>query len=406
MQNFVSPKELLDYVKNNDNIVIYGAGIIGQGLLCALNKLGLDKNIIGFAVSDGILKSLDEYIGKPVNYFSEYDFNKSNFIVAVKDQYFKGGIEQALSGKRYYRLDCSVVRSLFDENDFDIDLVLKERLSFLNLSDEEYVSFCIKQIRRYQLDFEVNICDHCNLNCKCCNHFSPVAEKFFLEASSYEKDLRRIAELTGGNVGRVWLLGGEPLLHPEISKFASLSRKYLPKTDISIFTNGTLVLRQPPEFWQTLRETGVKLILTKYQVNVDYDAIDKKAKEENVDFSYTADSKAVIKTTYHLPLDLDGSLNAAENYIKCFHANNCITLRNGRIYTCPIAPNAHHFNKFFDKHLSESEANSIDIYKAKNIEEILEFLKKPIQFCTHCNIAGYTFDLTWGISKKEIEEWT
>ena len=28
---------------------------------------------------------------------------------------------------------------------------------------------------------EVNLADHCNLNCQCCDHFSPIAKKTFLD---------------------------------------------------------------------------------------------------------------------------------------------------------------------------------------------------------------------------------
>ena len=52
------------------------------------------------------------------------------------------------------------------------------------------------------------------------------------------------------------------------------------------------------------------------------------------------------------------------------------------------------------------EADYIDIYKAKSIQEILAFLAKPIPFCKYCNVKGRTFGHERGISKKEIEEWT
>ena len=49
-----------------------------------------------------------------------------------------------------------------------------------------------------QLKFEVHIVEHCNLNCKQCEHFSPLAEKSYLPVERYERDCRRLSELSRG----------------------------------------------------------------------------------------------------------------------------------------------------------------------------------------------------------------
>lgn len=65
-----------------------------------------------------------------------------------------------------------------------------------------------------------------------------------------------------------------------------------------------------------------------------------------------------------------------------------------------IAANIVHFNKFFDKNIPLVDKDGIDIYKAKSMKEILEFLSKPIPFCGYCKVNGRTFGHKWGISKK------
>ena len=37
---------------------------------------------------------------------------------------------------------------------------------------------------------EIQIVDHCNLNCNCCNHFSPLADKWFMELESFETQIK------------------------------------------------------------------------------------------------------------------------------------------------------------------------------------------------------------------------
>lgn len=402
--NQVKVGKLLEIIDTEKKIVIYGAGILGQGLYCALNKMGMGKNVIGFAVSNHT-DHLGEYRGVPIRCISAYEGKENiHILLAVKEQYV-GSIIPNLDGLQYDYVGIETLKELFDNEQMGIDANFVNKLQGLKLSDEQYITFCIRQIRRIHLDFEVNIVDHCNLNCQCCNHFSPIAKPTYIDIDIFERDLKRIKELTNGDVDRIWLIGGEPLLHPQIVKIIYTARRIFPKTHITLNTNGTLLLKQTNEFWEALRVTKVELTLTKYPIPVDYDKIDEIMQRENVTYAYTL-SSAVLKTTYHLPLDLQGKLAGDENYIKCWHANECVTLRNGRIYTCPIAAHAHHFNEYFHEHLSEDKENSIGIYEVNDIKSILEFLKHPIPFCNHCNIDGYTYDLEWNVSKRNIKEWT
>ncbi|GHT99783.1 hypothetical protein FACS1894142_7680 [Spirochaetia bacterium] len=50
---------------------------------------------------------------------------------------------------------------------------------------------------RTSLVMGVYATQHCNLNCKCCTAFSPIAEKEFLDIDTYKKDMEKLAELTG-----------------------------------------------------------------------------------------------------------------------------------------------------------------------------------------------------------------
>lgn len=399
----IRAEELFRIVEGHQKIIIYGAGILGQGLYYALKRLKKENNVVGFAVSNHT-DHLNEYMGIPIRYISEYEGEDVHVLVAVKHQYVEGIISN-LDKFRYDYVGIETLKTIFADEHMGIDGTLKNRMLTLDLSDEQYVTFCIRQIRRTRLDFEVNIVDHCNLNCQCCNHFSPIAKPTFIDVEALGEDLERIKLLTGGDVGRIWLIGGEPLLHPEIVSVLYIARKVFPETHITLDTNGILLPKQTEDFWRALRETNIELTLTKYPVPVDYDAINEIMDKENVTYAYTL-SSAVLKTTYHLPLNLQGALDGCANYIKCWHANECVTLRDGRIYTCPIAAHAHHFNKYFNEQLSEAKENSISIYEVDSIDEVLEFLKHPIPFCKHCNIDGYKYDLKWDTSKRDIREWT
>jgi hypothetical protein len=61
---------------------------------------------------------------------------------------------------------------------------------------------------------EINITDHCNLNCRSCDHFSPIAKEYFLDLKSFENDMKRLAELSGGLIWRISIQGGGTITTP------------------------------------------------------------------------------------------------------------------------------------------------------------------------------------------------
>jgi glycosyltransferase involved in cell wall biosynthesis len=252
----------------------------------------------------------------------------------------------------------------------------------------------------------VHLADHCNLKCAGCDHFSSIADKKFANIDLFERDIKRLSQLMQGSVGIVKLMGGEPLLNPEIISFMQIARKYLQNTRIEIVTNGILLKNQQENFWHAVKENDITLVITKYPLNTPYEQIEATAKSYGAKLEYYGNTRDVLKTSYHIPLDIEGKQDPVKNFLKCFHANNCVSLLDGKIYTCTVAPNIVHFNKYFNKNIELTENDYIDIYKARDMNEILQFIAKPTPFCKYCNINGRTFGHKWSISKKQIEEWT
>ena len=59
----------------------------------------------------------------------------------------------------------------------------------------------------------MHIVDHCNLNCNCCNHFSPIADPWFIELKDFKNQLINLKNNVL-NIKNFLILGGEPALHP------------------------------------------------------------------------------------------------------------------------------------------------------------------------------------------------
>ena len=102
---------------------------------------------------------------------------------------------------------------------------------------------------RSDISFEVALAEHCNLRCAGCDHFSPIAEPEFADIKEFERDFSRLSELFNGQAQEIHLLGGEPLLNPDIVLFLQVARKSFPQAIIDITTNGLLLKQMSEEFW-------------------------------------------------------------------------------------------------------------------------------------------------------------
>lgn len=253
--------------------------------------------------------------------------------------------------------------------------------------------------------FVVHLVDECNLRCKGCDHFAPLAKGGYLEPEVFDKDMKRLGELSGGEVNRIGLMGGEALLHPRICEFFDIARKYFSKTNIQVVTNGLLLNQKKEDFWLSCRKNDIEIVNTKYPLKLDFEKMRVTAEKYGVRFKHFTIEGEAVKTSYKIPLALSEEQNGRENFMSCFHANNCTMLKSGRMYTCTVAPNIVHFNKYFGKKIPLTEQDSIDIYKAKDMNEILEFLSRPIPFCRFCNVKGRSFGHSWARSEQDISEW-
>lgn len=253
--------------------------------------------------------------------------------------------------------------------------------------------------------FATHIVEHCNLGCKGCDHCVPLAKPGFADPKNFDKDFRRLAKLFD-KVLHVGLMGGEPLLHPDLTEFFDISRRHFPNSSIKLFTNGIILGSQNDKFWAKCRENDIEIAITVYPINVNYAEIEQRIMQEKVLFSFRNNSDVCSKTLYKNVFDLEGSQNPDESYNNCFHISNFFTfLDNGKFYPCTIVRNSVNFSKYFNKNLEITTHDSINIHKVKSGKDILDFFKKPIPFCKYCKTTCRTYGNKWERSKREITEW-
>ena len=80
----------------------------------------------------------------------------------------------------------------------------------------------------------------------------------------FVRDISRMYELMGDEVIRVQLLGGEPLLHPQISMFVEALYYTFPNADRRILTNGILLKNMGASFWGSVKSTNTMIHVSSY----------------------------------------------------------------------------------------------------------------------------------------------
>lgn len=251
----------------------------------------------------------------------------------------------------------------------------------------------------------LHLTDHCNLNCRGCDNFSPLSPEVYTNINVFERDCKKIAEITSGKIKEIQLLGGEPLLHPDIISFLEIARKYFPTNTINIISNGILLKKKGEDFWESCRRNNIHIIVTKYPVKLDFKGIEQYVKAQGVDFTYYGNTESVDKSMQCIPLDVEGKQDPKDSFLRCSRANRCVALDDGKIYTCSLIPYVKYFNKKFNKNLIVSAKDYLEIDKVTSAEQVLNFVSNPMPFCRYCNIKGTVWDIGYGVSKNEMSEW-
>lgn len=256
------------------------------------------------------------------------------------------------------------------------------------------------KIRPVLSHIEVHLVDHCNLNCKGCDHFAPIADKWFADLNVYVRDLRQLQKLFS-RVYTIRLLGGEPLLHPDIVNFLLSTRSLFPNTKIEIMTNGILLEKMPDSFWNGCKQTSTEIILDVYPPLYQ--------KEECLLKLAEAKGVRIINSrvqSFQAFLNLNGDSDPNLSFRQCSY-RSIHQLKEGKIFTCVVPMVVPYFNKRYGTNLPS--AGWIDIH-APNLTgwDILNMLDNCFSTCRYCLTAKEQLanaGFPWSTSSLQMSEW-
>ena len=252
--------------------------------------------------------------------------------------------------------------------------------------------------RMTTLYVEIQLCDRCNLDCAYCSHLSPVSKPVTISLDTLEAECHRLARV---GVDEVNLMGGEPLLHPQVIEAIKLTRSILPDIKLIVSTNGLLLPRMGKDFWQCCRENHVVLRITPYPKS--------KGGTWNY-FKYVwliRKNRVKMESTgwrfgfRHQLLSEKAEYDATSNYLRC--QLHCTQVRNATLWPCAYVAYAFNLNNKFGTSFKTSAGDSLPL-DGITATDVRLWLLRTKPFCAHCGIKDAKH-VTWRRSNYARTEW-
>jgi sulfatase maturation enzyme AslB (radical SAM superfamily) len=255
---------------------------------------------------------------------------------------------------------------------------------------------------------------YCNLNCKGCRNFSPLAKPGSIsDFATIQRDILRLKEIGIDYFWRIFISGGEPTLHPDIFKILELCRVEYPKAVVELVTNGILLKTYTDEKWEILRKLDITISMSNYPSlgstfkdvlkKIDEHGLDKIRLDHELNKKYDNKNRQFVK--WHFNMEKTAPPYTFFN-CKRFIGRTSIALDNGKLFPCRTMVHSKHFANYFDKNLEILPDDCLDIYDSHiTAEDIFRYAIKRYPFCGYCDMEKNAL-FPWGVSEKKIEEWT
>lgn len=330
-----------------------------------------------------------------VNGLNVYD------ISVVLEMYEKGEIDSVIIATSNGHIN-TIVQQLFNVGIQSIYMIppyiYKKNKNELKLEDVLLWVDANKPRMKY---FEYHVTDHCNLNCKGCGHFcNLVTNPTFGDLVQFERDLNRLKELVWG-IEKIRLMGGEPLLNPQLSQFAIKARQVFPDASIHIVTNGLLIDRMDDKLFHVMYDYDIEFDISRYKpTEKKLDKIEEICEVKGVVFNISHESIHEFRKVF----DVSGSNNPIESYEAC-PSKHCAFLRDGKISVCcgPML-----IDKFIDRFgidITVSDGDVMDLYKVKDGWELVDTLAKPMPMCRYCSSQPQFFEWKKAGYEVDMQDW-
>lgn len=257
--------------------------------------------------------------------------------------------------------------------------------------DKLFYSMPVEKLKDNKLHYiDLHIIDNCNHNCARCVKFAPLCKTPGIQPlDKVLKDLNQLAKITNHQLDGISIIGGEPLLSPDIITYMKECRQLFPLSAITIVTNGLALPQMPDKFFTALQEYNVWLSVSKFYPNEFYKDIKATLKKHDCYSRTVFQGMKPFNCVMFVQMDLDetGSQDKEKMFNKCPNKNGYVTLKDGKLWSCPTSCMKYILNDYFGTNFETYNSDGISIYSHTQAE-IVRLLQKPKEACKYCTESG------------------
>lgn len=234
------------------------------------------------------------------------------------------------------------------------------------------------RLERHSIEY--NLTEHCNLSCYSCDHASPLLPTKFARLEDFSRDLTALARVF--HASQLRILGGEPLLHPELPFFLAEARRIGIADRIAIFTNGVRLHQAPDELWDLIDELWIS-VYPGVARRLSDDACARICKAHGVSL-HISHWVEFGKTLINQRIENPALVKAI--FRECKSAD-CHTVHEGRFYRCCVAPFTRQRLALrgidFDNHAIDGVALHDNVNLYEDLDACLNG-RSPLAACSFC----------------------
>ena len=388
MKNY-NISDLKNKFSNNDQkIVLFGAGDVGELTNYSLNKLGIT---VDYFCDNDKDKQGKKHCGIDVLSFEDLLKLNKEINIFISNNYISS-ISEKLRSQGFTNLyDCVELLSKtnFIDQKFKLlhPLKIERRIEYYKnmCFKDEYNSSGVLNIK----SLDVQITERCSLKCSNCSNLMQYYErpvnddldKMFLALDRFIECIDKIYEFR--------VLGGDPFMNKELYKVINKLVSYKKVEKIIVYTNGKIVPKG--ENLECLKNEKVIMDITNYgSISIKHEDIVKVCDENNIFYSITA-PKTWQDCGRILPFQQRSEKEKVRKFTDCCNSD-LLSLLKGKIYRCPFSANAENLNAIpINK---EDQVDLVDMQISKEELKIkiknLVYHKDYLTACSFCNGRDYS----------------
>ncbi len=233
------------------------------------------------------------------------------------------------------------------------------------------------------LSVEYNLTEHCNLSCYACDHASPLMPEKFASVAEFSRDFDALGRVLHSQ--QLQILGGEPLLHPQILEFLAEARRIAIADAIVLITNGVLLHEAPDELWGLIDQLWIA-VYPGVKIKLNEEERARICKEHDILLN-TREVQSFRKALINNRIDDPELVKFIFHECKMAGEYSCHTVHDGRFYKCSVAP-------FIAPRLAlrgiDFDNRNIDGISLHNNPKLFEDLDRclngptPLAACSYC----------------------